>query len=78
MAAYQGFPNGLQASYTPPGMMLVPVQNEGQVNNYLVASGTTVAFADINAGLLWLKSTAPNGLPEPIRKFELSEITPKP
>ena len=78
MVAYPSFQTAYQGNYNPPGMMLVPVQNEGQVNNYLVASGTTVAFADINNGLLWLKSTAANGLPEPVRKFELTEITPKP
>lgn len=60
------------------GMVLVPVQNETTVNTYLVGAGNTVAFADFNNGMMWLKSTTPQGIPEAVRKFELKEITPKP
>lgn len=80
MAFGQPYPAG---NYQAQGMVLVPVQNETTVNTYLVGAGNTVAFADFNKGedidgTLWLKSTTPQGVPNPVRKFELKEITPKP
>ena len=65
-------------SFQQQGMFLVPVQNETAVNTYLVAAGNTVALADFSNGVMWLKSTSAQGIPEPVRKFELKEITPKP
>ena len=70
-------------NFQTQGMVLVPVQNETTVNTYLVGAGNTVAFADFNKGedndgTLWLKSTTPQGVPNPVRKFELKEITLKP
>lgn len=74
MAFTQAYPGN---GYQPQGMVLVPVQNETVVNTYLVGAGNTVAFVDFNNGLMWLKATTSQGIPEPVRKFELTEITPK-
>ena len=54
--------------------MLVPVQGEGGAQMYPVAAGTTVALIDFDACVFWLKTTAPNGLPQQMRKFEFKEI----
>ena len=59
-----------------PGIMLVPVQGEAGAQMYPVAAGNTVFLADFDAKLAWLKTTAPNGLPQQMRKFKLEEITP--
>lgn len=63
---------------TQAGMVLVPVTGEQQVNTYLVGAGQTVALADFTNGVMWLKSTATNGVPQPLRKFELKEIIEAP
>lgn len=55
-------------------IMLVPVQGEGGAQMYPVAAGTTVALIDFDACIFWLKTTAPNGLPQQMRKFEFKEI----
>lgn len=55
-------------------IMLVPVQGEGGAQMYPVAAGTTVALIDFDACTFWLKTTAPNGLPQQMRKFEFKEI----
>ena len=70
--------NYSQAGYQMQGMVLVPVQNEATVNNYLVGAGNTVAFVDFNGGVMWLKSTTALGVPEAVRKFEIKEIVIKP
>lgn len=55
-------------------IMLVPVQGEGGAHMYPVAAGTTVALIDFDSCVFWLKTTAPNGLPQQMRKFEFKEI----
>lgn len=55
-------------------IMLVPVQGEGGAQMYPVAAGSTVALIDFDACVFWLKTTAPNGLPQQMRKFEFKEI----
>lgn len=60
------------------GMLLVPVTNEQQVNTYLVGAGQTVCLADFTNQMMWLKSTAANGIPQAVRKFKLEEIIEQP
>jgi hypothetical protein len=55
-------------------IMLVPVQGEGGAQMYPVAAGSTVALIDFDAGTFWLKTTAPNGWPQQMRKFDFKEI----
>lgn len=55
-------------------IMLVPVNGEGGAQMYPVAAGSTVALIDFDACIFWLKTTAPNGLPQQMRKFEFKEI----
>lgn len=69
------YPNMFTPSQqTQNQIMLVPVQGEGGAQMYPVAAGTTVALIDFDACIFWLKTTAPNGLPQQMRKFEFKEI----
>lgn len=53
------------------------VRGEEGARNYLVASGNTVLLIDFESNQFWLKSTAPNGMAQPLRSFSFSEILPK-
>lgn len=71
------YPNNmfpLNTSQAQNQIMLVPVNGEGGAQMYPVAAGTTVALIDFDACVFWLKTTAPNGLPQQMRKFEFKEI----
>lgn len=57
--------------------MMVFVNSEAEVNNYPVAAGLTMLLLCFRENKFWLKSTSINGIPEPIRSFSFSEITPK-
>lgn len=69
MAGNMFMPNQMQNQ-----IMLVPVNGEGGAQMYPVAAGSTVALIDFDACVFWLKTTAPNGLPQQMRKFEFKEI----
>lgn len=58
-------------------MLTVFIDSEQEVNDYPVAAGTTVQLISFKLGKFWLKSTATNGVPQPIRIFSFSEETPK-
>ena len=70
------YPNNMfnPMQQTQNQIMLVPVNGEGGAQMYPVAAGTTVALIDFDACIFWLKTTAPNGLPQQMRKFEFKEI----
>lgn len=59
-------------------IMMIPVQGEASARMYPVAAGNTVFLVDFDAGMFWLKGTAPNGLPQTWRKFEFKEIIERP
>ena len=60
------------------GVMTAFINNEASATTYPVGAGTTVNLVDINNGKMYLKSTDPNGMPCPIRVFEIHEVTPQP
>lgn len=68
----------MPAQQMTPTISTVLVQGEAGAQMYPVAAGNTVFLVDMNANLMWIKSTANNGLPQPIRKFELKEIVEMP
>ena len=59
------------------GVMTAFINNEASATTYPVGAGTTVNLVDINNGKMYLKSTDPNGMPCPIRVFEIREVTPQ-
>ena len=75
MAGFQTFQNFQQQ---PNPILFITVQGEQAVNNYLVGAGNTVVMADFNAGMMWIKSTSANSIPQPVRKFRLEEIIEQP
>ena len=67
------------AQQTSNGQLLtVFVDSEAEVNDYPVAAGTTVQLISFKLGKFWLKSTATNGVPQPVRVFSFKEETPAP
>lgn len=56
---------------------IVFVSGEAGANNYPVAAGNTVYLMDLNSNQFWIKSTAANGTPQPLRSFSFTETTPK-
>lgn len=62
----------------PASLMTVLVQGEAGAQMYPVASGNTVLLMDFDTKTFWLKGTAANGVPQPMRKFAFDEVTPQP
>jgi hypothetical protein len=60
------------------GLMVVLVETEDEVNYYPVAAGYTVMLVSFKLGKFWLKSTSKNGIPEPLRVFDFSEVVIEP
>lgn len=60
------------------GLMAVFVNSQEEVDNYPVAAGLTVMLISFPLQKYWLKSTSLNGIPEQLRTFEFTEVTPKP
>lgn len=59
-------------------LLTVFVDSEAEVNDYPVAAGTTVQLISFKMGKFYLKSTATNGVPQPIRVFSFTEETAAP
>lgn len=59
-------------------LLTVFVDTEQEVNDYPVAAGTTVQLISFKMGKFYLKSTATNGVPQPIRVFNFTEETKAP
>lgn len=59
-------------------LLTVFVDSEAEVNDYPVAAGTTVQLISFKMGKFYLKSTATNGVPQPIRVFSFTEETTTP
>lgn len=60
--------------------MVVFITDDSMVVNYPVAPGMTVALINANdpeKGKMYLKSTAANGMPNPVRTFEIKDVTPQ-
>ena len=59
-------------------LLTVFVDSEAEVNDYPVAAGTTVQLISFKMGKFYLKSTATNGVPQPVRIFNFTEETKAP
>lgn len=60
------------------GVMTIFVNGEASASAHPVAAGNTVNLVDLDGGKMWFKSTDVNGMPCPLRTFEIKEITPQP
>lgn len=75
-----GYGNNQQQQPSPPNSMITFINDDSMAANYPVAPGTTVALInanDPNDGKMFIKSTEPNGMPNPMRIFSLQEVTPQ-
>lgn len=64
----------------PANSMITFINDDTIAPNYPVAPGTTVALINANDpqdGKMFIKSTEPNGMPNPMRIFAITEITPQ-
>ena len=72
--------NQQQQQPAPPNSMVVFISDDSMAVNYPVSPGTTVALINANdpaKGKMFIKSTEPNGMPNPMRVFAMKEITPQ-
>lgn len=60
------------------GVMTIFVNGEAGAVAHPVAAGNTVNLVDLDGGHMWFKSTDVNGMPCPLRTFEIKEVTPQP
>lgn len=75
-----GYGMSQQQQPAPPNSMITFISDDSMAVNYPVSPGTTVALINANDpsnGKMYIKSTEPNGMPNPIRVFALQEITPQ-
>ena len=63
----------LQQPQQQTSLLTVFVDSENEVNDYPVAAGTTVQLISFKLNKFWLKSTATNGVPQPVRSFSFTE-----
>ena len=59
---------------TPTNILTVPVESGADVNYIPVAAGCQVLFISFNEKKFWIKTTARNGIQEPIRTFTFDEV----
>lgn len=60
--------------------MVIFITDDNVVASYPVAPNTTVALINVNDPnncKMYIKSTEANGMPHPIRTFELKEVIPQ-
>lgn len=67
-----------QNSMMNAGIVTALVANEVDAQSYPVGAGNTVLLIDFNQNRFWLKSTAANGVPMPMRSFAFEEKTVEP
>lgn len=78
--SYSGYGGGTAPQQSPSNSMIAFISDDAMASNYPVAPGTTVALINANDpanGKMFIKSTEPNGMPNPMRIFSLQEITPQ-
>ena len=69
---------------TPPrnarDSMIIDIINGGDTAafNYYIIPGTTVFLIDFNISKLYIKTSDANGIPQPMRMYELNEINIQP
>ena len=60
------------------GVMTAFISGEQSLKTYPVAAGHMVNLIDLEGNKMYFKSTDANGVPCPLRTFEIKEITPPP
>lgn len=56
------------------GVFTTFIENEETVKNYLVPAGGMAILINLNGGKMYFKSVNTNGVPAPIRTFNIKEI----
>lgn len=77
-ATYPQYQMPIQPQITPQNNSnngIVWVQGEAGAKAYPVAPGNTVMMLDSENSVFYLKSTAANGMPQPLRVFDFQERT---
>lgn len=64
---------GENTQNTSRGVFATFVDGENAVKNYLVPAGGMAILIDLNGGKMWFKSININGVPAPIRSFDIKE-----
>lgn len=81
MAGYNmNYGYGTGTTQTTANSMIAFINEDNMAVNYPVAPNTTVALINVNDptnGKMFIKSTEPNGMPNPMRIFAIKEITPQ-
>lgn len=75
-AGVMNYPQQTPIAQPANNILTVPVESGTDVNYIPVAAGCQVLFISFNEKKFWIKSTARNGIQEPIRAFTFDEITP--
>lgn len=70
-----GVPAGMdqQNQNMGKGVFATFVDNEQTVKNYMVPTGGMAILIDLNGNKMWFKSTNINGVPAPVRSFDIKE-----
>ncbi len=63
---------------TQCGVMTAFINGEQSLRTYPVAAGYMVNLIDLESGKMYFKSRDANGVPCPLRIFEINEVTPPP
>lgn len=71
----QAYQNVMQPQPQQNGCYMQIVDDEMTVLRWGVAAGQSMFFYNPTSGILYLKSTSQNNIPEPLRKFSVTEIT---
>lgn len=67
-----------QSLQATTGIFTTFVENAEVVKNYPVPVGGMVILIDLQGSKMWFKSTNINGVPAPIRTFDIKELLPPP
>lgn len=64
-------------TYPPQGVQIPKADGPDDAKAYPLGPGSSAAIFDANNPVFYVKSTDPNGFPEPLRTFRFEEIVPQ-
>ena len=64
-----------QVQPTMNGFLTIPVDGERDAQEYPVGAGCEVMLISFKEGKFWIKGTAKNGIPNPLRPYSFREDT---
>lgn len=64
-----------QVQPTMNGFLTIPVDGERDAQEYPVGAGCEVMLISFKEGTFWIKGTAKNGIPNPLRAYSFREDT---